>query len=50
MEVRTGFVICDKNKEAYDWVNAQSSKGVVPLSLMVWSELLQCYRVVEKYY
>lgn len=38
------------DKEADDWVNAQSSnKDFIALKLLVWSELLQSYRTVYEY-
>lgn len=38
------------DKEADDWINLkQNDLGFVPLKLGVWSELIQCYRIVYVY-
>lgn len=35
------------DKEAYQWADAHDSTAV-PLRLLIWSEAIQCYRVIEK--
>lgn len=35
------------DKEAGEWIG--SNDNIAPLKLLVWSELLQCYRTVEEY-
>lgn len=38
------------DKEADDWIYLkQNDLGFVPLKLGVWSELIQCYRIVYVY-
>lgn len=34
------------DKEADEWIR---NNNIIPLKLLVWSELLQCYRTVEEY-
>ncbi len=38
------------DKEAEDWKILKESEGkIIGLKLLVWSELLQCYRIVYEY-
>lgn len=37
------------DKEANDWANAQKNTGIIPLSLMVWSEDVQCFKKLDDY-
>ena len=43
IKLKGGF---KSDKEADEWIK---SNNIIPLKLLVWSELLQCYRTVEKY-
>lgn len=47
IKLKGGF---KSDKEANDWINSKNKDcDFVPLKLLVWSELLQCYRTVEEY-
>ena len=47
VKIKSGF---KSDKEADEWVcSKEKEKDFVPLKLLVWSELLQCYKVVEEY-
>lgn len=43
IKLKGGF---KSDKEADEWIR---SNNIIPLKLLVWSELLQCYRTVEEY-
>jgi len=44
VEHKGGF---NSDKEAIEWT--ENNKDVIALTLLVWSEYLQCYRVVEEF-
>ena len=47
VKIKSGF---KSDKEADEWVcSREKESDFVPLKLLVWSELLQCYKVVEEY-
>lgn len=37
----------DSDTEAYEWIKAFKDE-IVPLRLLIWSDYLKCYRVIEK--
>lgn len=47
IKLKGGF---KSDKEVNDWINSKNEDNdFIPLKLLVWSELLQCCRIVEEY-
>lgn len=44
IKVKGGF---QTDKEVDEWI--RNNNDIIPLKLLVWSELLQCCRTVEEY-
>ena len=44
IKLKGGF---KSDKAVDEWI--RSNNNIIPLKLLVWSELLQCYRTVEEY-
>ena len=38
----------ESDKEAYEWILDIKDKDILPETLGVWSERLQCFRCVER--
>lgn len=45
VELKGGFA---SDKKADDWAISQA-ENIIPIKLLVWSEMLQCFRTVYNY-